>query len=153
MQTVVDINKAFEDIVSEHKQLKKFYTFSLQEMDIDKIDINLFPLLYAQCTSAVIEGGVTTFDYEVVIGDLVIEETMPDKTEIYAETLAIMQDVIAQFHLNMNSLATEVDSEWGFNMPVSCDPFTARFDNLLTGWSAQFTIRVPNVVNLCDAPY
>ena len=153
MQTVLDINNSFENIVANQKQLRKFYTHSLDDVDIDKINIADYPMLYAQCTGATIDGGVTTFDYEVVVGDLVIEKTEKDMTEVYAETLLIMQDVIAQFHLNVNALATDTDANWSFDMPVVCDPFSARFDNFLTGWSAQFTIRVPNVVDLCDALY
>ena len=157
MQTVVDINNIFEGIVSAHKQLKQFYTFSLDEIDIDKIDVNLFPLLYAQCTGASIDGGVTVFTYEVIVADLVIEKQSDLLTQVYAETLLIMQDVIAQFVFNMNSLsilnAKVPNSVWGFETPLACDPFTARFDNMLTGWSTSFEIRVPNALDLCIAPY
>tara|TARA_Y100000401_G_C8298979_1_gene212954 strand:+ start:171 stop:644 length:474 start_codon:yes stop_codon:yes gene_type:complete len=157
MQTVVDVNNIFEGIVSNHKQLRQFYTFSLDEIDIDKIDVNLFPLLYAQCTGASIDGGVTVFTYEVIVADLVIEKQSDYLTQVYAETLLIMQDVIAQFVLNMNSLsllnAKVPNSVWGFETPLACDPFTARFDNMLTGWSTSFEIRVPNAIDLCIAPY
>jgi hypothetical protein len=155
MQTVVDINEVFKTIVSNHKQLKQFYTFSLDELDIDKIDVNLFPLLYAQCTNASIDGGGTTFTYEVIIADLVIEKQSDHLTQIYAETLLIMQDVIAQFVLSMNSQSVldNVTQHWGFETPLDCDPFTARFDNLLTGWSTTFEIKVPNAIDLCIAPY
>ena len=155
MQTVVDINEVFQTIVSNHKQLRQFYTFSLDELDIDKIDVNLFPLLYAQCTGASIDGGVTVFTYEVIVGDLVIEKQSDHLTQVYAETLLIMQDVIAQFVLSMNSQSVldNVTHHWGFETPLACDPFTARFDNMLTGWSTSFEIRVPNAIDLCIAPY
>ncbi len=157
MQTVVDINNIFEGIVSAHKQLKQFYTFSLDELDIDKIDVNLFPLLYAQCTGASIDGGVTVFTYEVIVADLVIEKQSEHLTQVYAETLLIMQDVIAQFVFNMNSLsilnAKVPISVGGVETPLACDPFTARFSNMLTGWSTSFEIRVPNAIDLCIAPY
>ena len=109
MQTVVDINNIFQEIVTKHIQLKQFYTFSLDEIDIDKITIDLFPLLYAQCTNASIDGGVTIFTYEVIVAD--------------------------------------------FETPLSCEPFTARFSNMLTGWSTSFEISVPNAIDLCIAPY
>ena len=156
MQTVVDINNSFKKIVDEHIQLQKFYTHSIDQMDIDKIDINLFPFLYAQCTNASIDGGVTVFTYEVTIGDLVIEKTQDVQTEVYGETLLIMQDVIAAFSLNINSVATTLDlvsETWGFELPISCDPFSAKFDNSLTGWSCSFNVRVPNALDLCDALY
>ena len=57
-----------------------------------------------------------------------------------------------------NTLATPVtgvpvlDSAYGLEMPVQCMPFTAKYDNLLTGWSTQFSIRVPNALDLCNVP-
>ena len=155
MDTVVDINNVFKEIVTKHLQLQKFYTFSLDEIDIDKITIDLFPLLYAQVTNMQIDNGVTVFTYEVIVADLTIEKQTDLLTQVYAETALIMQDVIAQFVLSMNSMSI-LDSNtqhWGFTTPISCDPFTARFSNLLTGWQAQFEIRVPNAINLCIAPY
>tara|TARA_R110000744_G_scaffold1925_1_gene7503 strand:- start:4101 stop:4571 length:471 start_codon:yes stop_codon:yes gene_type:complete len=154
MDTVVDINNVFKEIVTKHIQLQKFYTFSLDEIDIDKITIDLFPLLYAQVTNMSIDNGVTVFTYEVIVADLTIEKQTDLLTQVYAETALIMQDVIAQFVLNMNSLSLLNESQkWGFSVPISCDPFTARFSNLLTGWQASFEIRVPNAINLCIAPY
>jgi hypothetical protein len=155
MDTVVDVNNIFKEIVTKHIQLQKFYTFSLDEIDIDKITIDLFPLLYAQVTNMQIDNGVTVFTYEVIVADLTIEKQTDLLTQVYAETALIMQDVIAQFVLSMNSMSI-LDSNtqhWGFTTPISCDPFTARFSNLLTGWQAQFEIRVPNAINLCIAPY
>ena len=155
MDTVVDVNNIFKEIVTKHIQLQKFYTFSLDEIDIDKITIDLFPLLYAQVTNMQIDNGVTVFTYEVIVADLTIEKQTDLLTQVYAETALIMQDVIAQFVLSMNSMSI-LDSNthhWGFSTPISCDPFTARFSNLLTGWQAQFEIRVPNAINLCIAPY
>jgi hypothetical protein len=155
MDTVVDINNVFKEIVTKHIQLQKFYTFSLDEIDIDKITIDLFPLLYAQVTNMQIDNGVTVFTYEVIVADLTIEKQTDLLTQVYAETALIMQDVIAQFVMSMNSLSLldNTTHHWGFSTPISCDPFTARFSNLLTGWQAQFEIRVPNAINLCIAPY
>ena len=37
-------------------------------------------------------------------------------------------------------------------LPISAEPFTARFDNILTGWSAEISVDVNNPNNLCIAP-
>ena len=58
MQTVVDINNAFKAIVLAHEQLKSFHTYSIDTLDMEKLNVNQYPLLYAQCTGATIEGGV-----------------------------------------------------------------------------------------------
>lgn len=153
MQTVVDINKTFQAIVNEHDQLKSFHTFSLDRLDMEKLGVDKYPLLYAQCSGAELDASVTTFTYEIIVADLCIEKQDDLLTQIYAETFLILQDVAAKFRFAVYNGNDTVDSMWNFDLPISCDPFTARFDNLLTGWSTQFDIRLPNVIDLCDAPY
>ena len=156
MQTVVDINNSFEKIVQEHIQLQKFYTHSIDQMDIDKIDVNLFPFLYAQVTGMSIDAGVTVFTYEVTVADLVIEETETVVTQVFGEKDHSAVLNVNMFSLNVNSVAVTlglVPDAYGFSLPVSCDAFSARFDNSLSGWSCSFDIRVPNALNLCDALY
>lgn len=154
MQTVKDIDIAFRKIVDEHQTIQTFYTNTTQELDIDHITIDKYPLLYAGCSGAQINGGYVEFRYEVIVGDLVVEEQTADLVEVYSETLLLMQDVIAKFELALSAEANNtVSHEWSFELPVDCTPYTSKFSNLLTGWSGNFTIRIPNVVDLCDALY
>ena len=37
-------------------------------------------------------------------------------------------------------------------LPITAEPFTADFDNELTGWSATFQLEVENTNNLCITP-
>lgn len=153
MFTIVDINNTFESIAAEHEQLKSFHTSGLDHLDVDKLDVNKYPLLYAQVTNAELADGYTVLTYEVLVGDLVIEKQHPNLTEVYSETFLIMQDVAAQFWFNVSTAGDQVNSNLSFELPIVCQPFTARFDNLLTGWSCSFDVRLPNAINLCDAPY
>lgn len=154
MQSVKDIDNTFRNIVDEHQTIQAYYTNTTKEVDIDKMTIDKYPLLYAGCSGAQINGGYVEFRYEVMIGDLVVEEQSDDLVDVYSETLLLMQDVIAKFELALSAEAGgTVSHEWSFELPVDCSPFTSRFDNLLTGWSGNFTIRIPNVVDLCDALY
>ena len=63
-----------------------------------------------------------------------------------------MQDVIYEFHQNLHTDLSWVDSEVVLNLPINAEPFTARFDNLLTGWSATLSMQVNNANNLCLSP-
>jgi len=58
---------------------------------------------------------------------------------------------IESFHQNLYSTSW-VDDEVVLELPISCEPFTARFDNLLTGWSASISMQVNNKNNLCIVP-
>jgi len=152
MYTIVDINNTFEAVVDAHEQLQSFHTSGLDTLDVDKLDVDKYPLLYAQCTDADLDSGFTTFTYELIVADLVIEKQEDQLTQIYSETFLIMQDVIAQFYFAVNSAST-VDGSWDIDLPLVCQPFTARFNTFLTGWSVSVDIKLPNPLNLCDAPY
>ncbi len=75
--------------------------------------------------------------------------------------LQIMQDIIAEFRQNLSVQTSGGDSgkkysyvpgEVVLNMPINAEPFTVRFSNMLTGWSASFTMQVNNPNSLCNAP-
>lgn len=152
MQTVKDIDRVFRNIVDTHQVLQSFHTISTKELDIDKLTVDRYPLLYANCTSVRVGASSLEFSYEVIVGDLVVEELETELVDIYNETLHLMQDVIAQFALSVSNISSaQSNQDWTFSLPVSCTPYTSRFDNLLTGWSTTFTIKVPNPVNLCEA--
>ena len=74
------------------------------------------------------------------------------RVDTLSENLQIMQDVINEFHQNLHPDLSWVDSEVVLNLPINAEPFTARFDNLLTGWSATISMQVNNKNNLCISP-
>ena len=152
MQTIQDINNALQEIVNTHKTLKSFHTSTIDTLDMEKLNVTDYPLLYGQCTGATMEGGATVFAYEIIVGDLVIEKQQEIITQICTETYLLLQDVASQFVFNVNQ-GSEISNAWSFELPLNCTPFTARFDNLLTGWSTQFEIKLPTPLNLCIAPY
>ncbi len=152
MQTIQDINNALQTIVDNHDQLKSFHTYTIDTLDMEKLNVTDYPLLYGQCTGGTMEGVATVFTFEISVGDLVIEKQQEVMTEVYTETYLILQDVVSQFVFNV-SQSSEISNTWSFELPLNCTPFTARFDNLLTGWSTQFDIKLPTPLNLCIAPY
>ena len=63
----------------------------------------------------------------------------------------IMKDVIALGH-NHEYDDTKFIPRCTMELPVSLDPFTARFENMLVGWSAQLTFAVDNTNDVCLIP-
>ena len=45
-----------------------------------------------------------------------------------------------------------MNNEVVLELPINAEPFTARFDNELTGWSASINVQVNNQNNLCIVP-
>ena len=68
-------------------------------------------------------------------------------------------ETIAKKHLEINSFHSGMMDEVDINKLGATDyiilyaePFTARFDNTLTGWTATLNVQVPNKNNLCISP-
>jgi len=147
-----------ETIATKHFQIKSFHSGELDEVDINKLGAQDYIILYAEPGSVVVNTGFLSYTFTIYVMDKINDKVgaEPNKQRLgridtYSETLRIMSDVIAEFK---QSLSTQswVDDEVVLQMPITCDPFTARFNNLLTGWSASITIDVNNKNNLCIAP-
>ena len=84
------------------------------------------------------------------VGDAPNKERL-GRLDTLSENLQIMQDVINEFQHSLYSTSW-VDGEVLLNLPINAEPFTARFDNLLTGWSSTISMQVNNKNNLCIVP-
>ena len=51
------------------------------------------------------------------------------------------------------SSESDVDHDLRIELPVDCEPFTARFDNLLTGWVGTVRLQTSNTLDLCAAAF
>jgi len=140
----------FSDIATNHLQLQSFNSGSLNDLDIEKLDADKFPLLYITPQPATVDAQTLTYSFDVVVADQ-IQEDMTDIDDTYSETLLIIKDVISNFR---QAIQTEswADQRTDIEMPITLTPFTSRFANLLTGWAGTFNIVVNNENNLCIVP-
>ena len=148
-----------ETIAEKHFEINSFHSGMLDEVDLNKLGATDYIILYAEPGTVVVDKGVLTYSFSVYVMDLINDQetgTSPNNQRVtrvntYSDTLQIMQDVINEFHHSLYSTSW-VDNEVVLNLPINAEPFTARFDNTLTGWSATMTMQVNNTNNLCIAP-
>ncbi len=147
-----------ETIAEKHFEINSFHSGQLDEVDINKLGATGYIILYAEPSTVVVDKGVLTYNFSIYVMDMINEEVGSDpnrqrvgRVDTYSQTLNIIQDVINEFHQNLYSTSW-VDNDVVLSLPVNAEPFTARFDNTLTGWSANLTIEVPNQNNLCIVP-
>lgn len=174
MKTFDNAVAYFSTIAEKHHEITFFHCGELDEVDIRKLGATDYVILYIEPSNVVIDSGYMTYSFNVYVLDKInetienIEPASPTtekyKTEnklirrpvqgrinAYSENLLILKDVIAEFKQNLNS-ASWVDDEVYLELPITAEPFTARFNNLLTGWVAPITFQVNNKNNLCIAP-
>ena len=147
-----------ETIAEKHFEINSFHSGQLDEVDINKLGATDYIILYAEPGTVVVDKGVLTYNFSIYVMDMINEEVGSDpnrqrvgRVDTYSQTLNIIQDVINEFHQNLYSTSW-VNNDVVLSLPVNAEPFTARFDNTLTGWSANLTIEVPNQNNLCIVP-
>ena len=140
----------FSDIATNHLQLQSFNSGSLNDLDIEKLDADKFPILYITPQPATVDAQTLMYSFDVVVADQ-IQEDMADIDDTYSETLLIIKDVSSNFR---QAVKTEswADQRTEIEMPITLTPFTSRFANLLTGWAGTFNIVVNNENNLCIVP-
>ena len=147
-----------ETIAEKHYEINSFHSGFIDEVDINKLGATDYVILYAEPGTATIDKGVMTYSFTIYVLDMINEEVgdAPNKERLgrvdtLSENLNILQDVISEFHRSLYSTSW-VDGEVVLELPISAEPFTARFDNLLTGWSATISMEVNNPNNLCIVP-
>jgi hypothetical protein len=148
----------FETIAEKHLQINSFHSGFMDEVDINKLGATDYVILYAVPGNATINTGVLTYTFTIYVLDMINDEVgdAPNKERLgridtYSENLSILQDVINEFKQNLYSTSW-VDDEVLLTLPITAEPFTARFNNLLTGWSASISLEVNNPNNLCIVP-
>ena len=158
MITFRNIVGFLETIASKHLEINSFHSGFMDEVDINKLGATDYVILYAEPGNASIDTGVLTYTFTIYVLDMINDEVgdAPNKERLgridtFSENLNILQDVINEFKQNLYSTSW-VDDEVLLTLPITAEPFTARFNNLLTGWSASISLEVNNPNNLCIVP-
>ena len=160
MVTLKNIIDDFGNIATNHYLINSFHSGFLDEVDINKLDQADFPILYCEPGTATIDMGVLTYSFTIFVLDM-LKEDLTNRNAVWTNTLQTTQDVVAEFRQNLALQTSGGDSGKKFSyvpdeavleLPLSTEPFTARFANILTGWSTSMSIQVNNANNLCNAP-
>ena len=160
MVTIKNIIDDFSTIATNHYLLNSFHSGFLDEVDINKLDLSDFPILYCEPGTATIDKGVLTYSLTVFVLDL-LKEDLSNRNTVWSNTLQTTQDIVAEIRQNLAVQTSGADTNKKFSympgevvldLPINTEPFTARFANILSGWSTSLSIQVNNANNLCDAP-
>tara|TARA_R100001594_G_scaffold85236_2_gene119661 strand:- start:319 stop:816 length:498 start_codon:yes stop_codon:yes gene_type:complete len=149
-----------ETIAEKHYEINSFHSGMLDEVDLNKLGATDYIILYAEPGTTIIDKGILTYSFSIYVMDLINDQEVGDspnnqregRVDAFSETLQIMQDVINEFHQNLHPDLSWVDNKVVLDLPINAEPFTARFDNTLTGWTATLNVQVPNANNLCISP-
>ena len=136
---------------------------------VDEVDISansVYPLVH------IVPGNVTagiqqlTFEFNILAMDLSLgnREDVKDvkksldlypghEQQILSDTMQILIDIIAQYK---NGLMLRNNRDEGIlgqadDKDFILEPFTERFDNVVSGWNCSFSITVPGTYFACES--
>ena len=151
MRTVNQILDELEGIALDHRFIRSFKQGELSEVDIKKLSGDKYPICHADISSATIERGVLVYTLDILVMDLILPG-QTDAQEQYSDTLRTLIDIVSQY-AQVLSTQSDVDRDVTIELPVDCESFTARFDNLLTGWVGTVRLVTSNELDLCAAAF
>jgi hypothetical protein len=151
MRTVNQIIDELGTIALDHRFINSFKEGEMSEVDIQKLAGNKYPICYADISGATIEKGVLTYSLDILVMDMILPG-QTDAQEQYSDTLRTLIDIVSQY-AQVLSAQSDVDRDVRIVLPVDCEPFTARFDNLLTGWVGTVQLQTSNTLDLCAAAF
>jgi len=129
---------------------------SVSEGDIFQVDLakqTIFPLVHIMVNSCSFETNVLRFNISLIAMDLV-DISKSENTNVYLgndntqdalnSTLAILNRAYdVMLHGSLAYDLFQIDGN------PNCEPFTERFENLLSGWTMTFDVLVPNDMTIC----
>jgi hypothetical protein len=129
---------------------------SVSEGDIFQVDLakqTIFPLVHIMVNSCSFETNVLRFNISLIAMDLV-DISKSENTNVYLgndntqdalnSTLAILNRAYdIMLHGSLAYDLFQIDGN------PNCEPFTERFENLLSGWTMTFDVLVPNEMTIC----
>lgn len=149
MRQFYDITQKLKDTLEAHSQVNVVTTGDLFDVDLNKQTI--FPLSHIVINQATFEGQIVRMNVSLLCMDIVDEtkENIRDQAEpfygisneqdILNTQLAVINDVITE--LRRGTLYSDL---YQLDGNASAVPFSERFENLLTGWTATFDVLLAN---------
>ena len=165
-------NKTYNNVIDtlkqlgiEHDQITTTTTGDIYDIDLS---VNtLFPLFHINPVSVTTSASELTYNFQLFVMDAVSQKdnwteanlqsanNLSNEQEVLSSCLQICVDIIgimrhskwqAAGGLDIDDVVYFTDGEF------SLEPFTERFDNLLTGWVFSIGIVVQNDFQTCTIP-
>ena len=136
--TLENLYKKISSVLSGNVFVTTVTKGDIFEVDLTEVD---YPLAHFGITSANYDTNTLQYVFQIIVMDLVHKDES-DEENVLGDCLQVIGDLISQ-------LKYEDDDDYGDFIndvrlldSVSCEPFTERFDNEVSGFTATITIEV-----------
>ena len=165
-------NKTFSNVINTLKNLgdNHLQISTTTTGDIYSVDMNnetLFPLFHINPVNVTTNPSELIYNFQLFVMDAVTEKedwteanlqsanNLSNEQEVLSECLQICVDIISMMRHSQWQAAGELDIDdaaYFADGEYNLEPFSERFDNLLTGWVFSIGITVQNDFQACVIP-
>ena len=149
MKSFLDIVNTFKKVCEQHDQVRTFTTGDIFEADLETQDV--FTKVHLIETGASIDKTTFTFTFDLLVMDLVNADGS-DVEFTLNRTFLILSDIFREFRTGSAFANSAVTQSITMPETLACEPFTDRFENLLSGWKGTFNITVQGNNSACQTP-
>lgn len=119
--------------------------------DIFEVDLveTKYPLLHIGTQTAGYSTGSLTYSFQFIVMDLVKKDESNEE-DVLSDMLQVIGDVLSVLlNSDFDTDFTDFRQVIQIQDSISCEPFTERFDNEVTGWTASIDIVVSFDASAC----
>ena len=154
-----------KELGAQHNQITTTTTGDIYDIDLEKN--TLFPLLHINPVNVSTGQSQLTYNFQLFVMDAVSQKenwteanlqsanNLSNEQEVLSSCLQICIDIIGMMRHSKWQGAGELDIDdpvYFTNGEFTIEPFTERFDNVLTGWVFSIGIVVQNDFQTCTIP-
>ena len=150
-----EITKALNDHLQADAEINTIAVDGLDNIDVVKQSI--YGIAHIDVDNAIFIKGTIRFNVDIAVMDIVDERKNDIRDMPAAERwkgIDNKQDVLNTMLSVIERLDKKLRHEtlidgWSLVGDVSATKFERKYENMLTGWLASFTIEVPNTIQNC----
>jgi len=151
-------------LCQQHKQLNSFGIGDIKQLiyltqQRDKQNNNpewsapIYPLMFVIPQNVVQDDSFVNYQFSVLICDIMNANNYDIEVDLWSDTLAIAQDVLAQFKYSVTQTQGDYQHRYDLTLPTTITPFSEAYDDILVGWNLNLTLQVDMPLNRCIAPF
>ena len=148
--TVYKLLEAFETYGAKNTQIHSTVIGPIDEMDVKKMNADLFPCLFVNLSAGSIDKGEAELTVEAIIATLQPSD-LKSRAWIISNMFYMIKDVIALGHNHAYDDSKFIPRAT-MELPGAVLPFNVRFENQLIGWTADLNFSVDNTNDVCLIP-
>lgn len=143
-----------------HEQLQGFGVGDIQQLiyyteerlKVDNTEQNhppYYPLMYVVPELATTDGRQMIYTFNILVMDILNTKNFDVEVDIWSDTLDILKDIVAQLKYSID----ECYCTWDIDYPLDFTPFSEKYDDYVSGWTARIRLKIPDALDRCIAPF